>query len=61
MKTPFNHATTMRKLLLLFTAIATFVNVACENSISESIIVDQMVEISVVAEAEAEEEQLTKD
>lgn len=46
----------MKKLLLLFVAIATLMNVACENSINESIIVDQMVEISVVAEAEAEED-----
>ena len=46
----------MKKLLLLFVAIATLMNIACENSINESIIVDQMAEISVVAEADAEED-----
>ena len=46
----------MKKLLLLFVAIAALMNVACENSINEGITLDQMVEISVVAEAESEED-----
>ena len=46
----------MKKLLILFVAIATLMNVACENSISEGLFVEQMAEISVVAEADAEED-----